>query len=68
MAKWQDYLTRHNERLYDATAHQWISFLRGEVYLVQAIYPREGHLSFREDVCDWCVGVGPRLWVSQCEA
>src|SRR5438128_43649 len=35
-----------HERLYDAIAHQWIPFLRGEVCLVQAIYPREGDLSF----------------------
>jgi hypothetical protein len=61
------YCPQH-ERLYDGAEHRWIPFLRGEVCLILAIYPREGALSFREDGCDWCVGVGPRLWVSQCEA
>ena len=46
-----------HERLYDAIAHQWIPFLRGEVCLIRAIYPREDDLHFREDVCDWCVGL-----------
>ena len=57
-----------HERLYDGAERRWIPFLRGEVWLVRAIYPREGDLSFREDVCDWCVGVGHRLWVCQGEA
>ena len=56
-----------HERLYDGTERQWIPFLRGEVCLVRAIYPREGALSFREDVCDRCVGVGHCLWVGQWE-
>ena len=57
-----------HERLYDGAERRWIPFLRGEVCLVQAIYPREGDLSFQEAVCDWCVGVGHRLCVGQCEA
>src|SRR6266540_5764287 len=57
-----------HERLYDAIAHQWIPFLRGEVCLVRAIYPREDDLSFWEDVCDWCVSVDQRRCVSPCEA
>ena len=50
------YCPQH-ERLYDDAARRWLPFLRGEVCLAQAIYPREGHLSFQEDVCDWCVGL-----------
>jgi len=50
------YCPKH-ERLYDDTEHQWISFLRGDVRLIRTIYPREGALSFQEDVCDWCVGL-----------
>jgi hypothetical protein len=61
------YCPQH-ERLYDGAERRWIPFLRGEVCLVQAIYPREGELSFQEDVCDRCVNVGPRLWMGQCEA
>jgi hypothetical protein len=45
----------HHERLYDAKEHQWIPFLRGEVRLVLAIYPRRGNLHVREDICDVCV-------------
>ena len=56
-----------HERLYDAIAHQWIPFLRGEVCLLLVIYPWEGALSFQEDVCDWCVGLSHRRWMSQCE-
>ena len=55
------YCPKH-ERLYDGAERRWIPFLRGEVCLVLVIYPREGELSFQEDVCDWCVGVGPRRW------
>jgi hypothetical protein len=47
----------HHERLYDATENQWIPFLRGEVRLVLAIYPRRGDLHVREDICDVCVRV-----------
>ena len=61
------YCPQH-ERLYDGAERRWIPFLRGEVCLVQAIYPREGALSFQEDICDWCVSASPHRWVSQCEA
>jgi hypothetical protein len=61
------YCPQH-ERLYDGAEHRWISCLRGEVCLILTIYPREGALDFQEAVCDWCVGVVPRLWVRQWEA
>ena len=61
------YCPQH-ERLYDGTVYQWIPCVRGEICLILAIYPREGALSFQEDVCDWCVDVAPRLRVGQCEA
>jgi hypothetical protein len=61
------YCPQH-ERLYDDTECRWIPFVRGEVCLILAIYPREDALSFQEDICDWCVSVGHRLWVGQCEA
>jgi len=50
----------HHERLYDATEHQWIPCVRGEVRLVQTIYPRRGDLHIWEHVCDVCVGVSQR--------
>jgi hypothetical protein len=50
----------HHERLYDATAHQWIPFVRGEVRLVQTLYPRRGDLHIWEHVCDVCVRVSQR--------
>jgi len=57
------YCTKH-ERLYDETEREWISFLRGEVRLVQTIYPKGDDLHFREDVCDICVVVYHRLCAS----
>src|SRR5256885_14447437 len=53
------YCTNH-ERLYDATEHQWIPFLRSDVLLVRTIYPRRGDLHIWEHVCDVCVRVGQR--------
>ena len=47
----------HHERLYDVTEHQWIPFVRGEVRLVQTIYPRRGDLHIWEHVCDVCIRV-----------
>jgi hypothetical protein len=61
------YCPQH-ERLYDGAERRWIPFLHGEICLILAIYPREGALSFQTYVCDWCVEVGSRLRVSQCEA
>jgi hypothetical protein len=57
-----------HERLYDDVECRWIPCLRREVCLLLAIYPREGARSFREELCDWCVGVAHRLRVGQCEA
>jgi hypothetical protein len=53
------YCTRH-ERLYDAIEHQWIPFLRGEILLVQTIYPRRGDLHVRHNICDVCVRASQR--------
>ena len=47
----------HHERLYDVTEHQWIPLVRGEVRLVQTIYPRRGDLHIWEHVCDVCIRV-----------
>jgi hypothetical protein len=55
----------HHERLYDATEHQWIPFVRGEVRLVLTIYPRRGDLYIREAVCDVCVRVSLRCFGRQ---
>jgi hypothetical protein len=50
----------HHERLYEATEHQWIPFMSGEVRLVQTIYPRPGKLHIWEHGCDVCVEVSQR--------
>jgi hypothetical protein len=50
----------HHERLYDTTEHQWIPFMRGDVRLVQTIYPRRGALHIWEHGCDVCVRVSQR--------
>jgi hypothetical protein len=50
----------HHERLYDTTAYQWIPFLRGDVRLVRAIYPRRGEFHTWEHSCDVCVRVRQR--------
>jgi hypothetical protein len=55
----------HHERLYDATEHQWIPFVRGEVRLVLTIYPRRGDLHIRKALCDVCVHVSLRCWGRQ---
>lgn len=46
----------HHERLYDATEHQWIRFVRGDVRLVLTIYSRRGDLHVRKAICDVCEG------------
>jgi len=56
------YCTRH-ERLYDATEHRWIPFSRGEVRLVQTIYPKRGDLHVRHNICDVCVRVSQRCFI-----
>jgi hypothetical protein len=61
------YCPKH-ERLYDATAHQWIPFLRSEVLLVQTIYPRRGDLHIWENVCDVCIRVSQRCCRWQLES
>jgi len=61
------YCTNH-ERLYDATEHQWIPFLRSEVLLVQTIYPRRGDLHIWDNVCDVCVRVRQRCCGWQLES
>jgi len=58
----------HHERLYDATEHQWIPFVRGEVRLVQTVYPRRGDLHIWEHVCDVCVRVSQRCCGWQLES
>ena len=58
----------HHERLYDVTEHQWIPFVRGEVRLVQTIYPRRGELHIWEHVCEFCVRVSQRCCGWQLEA
>lgn len=58
----------HHERLYDATEYQWISFLRGEVRLVQTIYPRRSDLHVREEVCDVCARISQRCLGRQLES
>ena len=50
----------HHERLYDTIEHQWIPFMRGEVCLVQTIYPRRVDLHIWEHGCDVCVRVSQR--------
>jgi hypothetical protein len=57
----------HHERLYDATEHRWIPFLRGEVRLVQTIYPKRGDLHVRHNICDVCVRVSQRCFRRQLE-
>ena len=52
----------HHERLYDTTEHQWIPFRRGDVRLVQTIYPRRGALHIWEHGCDVCVEVSQRCY------
>jgi hypothetical protein len=52
----------HHERLYDTTEHQWIPFMRGEVRLVQTIYPRRGDLHIQQAICDVCIQVSLRCW------
>ena len=58
----------HHERLYDATEHQWIPFLRWEVLLVRTIYPRRGDLHIWDNVCDVCVRVSQRCCGWQLES
>jgi hypothetical protein len=59
------YCPRH-ERLYDATEHQWISFVRGDVHLVVlTIYPRRGALHIQQTICDVCVRVSLRCFGRQ---
>jgi hypothetical protein len=55
----------HYERLYDATEHQWIPFLRGEVRLLQTIYPRRHDLHFRHNICDVCIRGSLRCYGQQ---
>src|SRR5438132_1500892 len=55
----------HHERLYDATEHQWIPCVRGDVRLVQTIYPRRGDLHIRKAICDVCVRVSLRCFGRQ---
>jgi len=55
----------HHERLYDATEHQWIPFVRGDVRLVLTIYPRRGDLHVRHNICDVCIRVSLRCWGQQ---
>ncbi len=58
----------HHERLYDAIEHQWIPFVRGEVRLVQTVYPRRGDLHIWEHVCDVCVEISQSCCGWQLEA
>ena len=55
----------HHERLYDMTEHQWIPCMRGEVRLVQTIYPRRGELHIWEHGCDVCVELSQRCFGRQ---
>ena len=55
----------HHERLYDATEHQWIPFVRGDVRLVLTIYPRRGELHVQHNICDVCIRVSLRCWGRQ---
>ena len=55
----------HHERLYDATEHQWIPFVRGEVRLVQTIYPKRGDLHVQHNICDVCIRVSLRCFGRQ---
>ena len=55
----------HHERLYDAIEHQWIPFERGEVRLVQTIYPTRGDLYVQHTICDVCIRVSLRCFGRQ---
>jgi hypothetical protein len=55
----------HHERLYDATEHQWIPFVRGEVRLVQTIYPERDDLYVQHTICDVCIRVSLRCFGQQ---
>ena len=57
----------HHERLYDATEDRWIPFLRGEVRLVQTIYPKRGDLHVRHNICDVCLRASQRCFRWQLE-
>jgi hypothetical protein len=57
----------HHERLYDATEHRWIPFLRGEVRLVQTIHPKRGDLYVRHNICDVCIRGSQRCFGWQLE-
>jgi hypothetical protein len=55
----------HHERLYDATEHQWIPCVRGEVRLVQTIYPERDDLHVQHTICDVCIRVSLRCFGRQ---